>query len=151
MDNIADDLLAAQNLDRAVKMRRDGANWSEVARECNYASPRAALAAVGKAMAEATSRAEMTADQHRDEANLQLEHLFAETLKMLRADAPESYDSEGNPIATDDRAVKLRAVDEARRLVESKLKLNGVTAPKAEDSDTVQTIRIVGLDPRDLV
>lgn len=142
-DNIADDLLAAQNLDRAVRLRRDGANWATVARECGYTSPRAALAAVGAAMAEATARAEMTADQHRDEANLRLEHLLGETLSMLRQDAPETYDAEGNPLTADDRAVKLRAVDEARRLIESQLKLNGVAAPKAEDESTSAGIRIV--------
>ena len=142
-DNIADDLIAAQNLAQAVRLRRDGANWIEVAERCGYPSPRAALAAVGAAMTEATARAEMTADQHRDEANLQLEHLLGETLGMLRAEAPETYDSEGNPVTPDDRAVKLRAVDEARRLIESKLKLNGVTAPKAEDDSTSAGIRII--------
>jgi hypothetical protein len=142
-DNIAEDLLAAQQLERAVRLRRDGANWIEVATACDYPSPRAALAAVGAAMAEATARAEMTADQHRDEANLQLEHLLGETLVMLRADAPLNYDEHGNQITPDDRAVKLRAVDEARRLIESKLKLNGVTAPKGEDEATSKGIRIV--------
>lgn len=150
-DNIADDLLAAQNLDRAVKLRRDGANWTEVARACNYVSPRAALAAVGAAMAEATARAEMTADQHRDEANLQLEYLLSETIKMLKAEAPETYDADGNPVTQDDRAVRLRAADEARRLIESKAKLNGVTAPKADEGDGIPTIRIVGVRPEDLI
>jgi hypothetical protein len=151
-DNIADDLLAAQQLERAVRMRRDGANWIEVAQSCGFPNARAALIAVGAAMAEATARADMTADQHRDEANLQLEHLLGETLDMLRADAPETYDADGNPLVADDRAVKLRAVDEARRLIESKLKINGVTPPKAEDEGKgVATIRIIGLDPKDIV
>lgn len=142
-DNIADDLVKSQQLDRAIKMRRDGAHWSEVAQSCGYPTPAAALRAVGAAMAAATQRAEMTADQHRDEANLQLEHLLSETLTMLRADAPVQYDQDGNELAPDDRAVKLRAVDEARRLIESKLKLNGVTAPKGEDDQGSAGIRIV--------
>lgn len=151
-DNIADDLLAAQQLERAVRMRRDGANWIEVAQSCGFPNARAALIAVGAAMAEATARAEMTADQHRDEANLQLEHLLSETLGMLREDAPETYDADGNPLVADDRAVKLRAVDEARRLIESKLKINGVIPPKAEnEGKNVATIRIVGIDPKDIV
>lgn len=143
-DNIADDLLAAQQLERAVRMRRDGHNWIEVAQSCGFPNARAALVAVGAAMAEATARADMTADQHRDEANLQLEHLLSETLDMLKAEAPETYDGDGNPTgAADDRAVKLRAVDEARRLIESKLKINGVTPPKAEDDGAAAGIRIV--------
>lgn len=142
-DNIADDLIAAQNLDRAVQLRRDGANWSEVAQQCGYPTPRAALAAVGAAMAAATARADMTADQHRDEANLQLESLLSETLKMMRADAPAVYDENGNEVTPDDRAVKLRAVDEARRLIVEKLKLNGVTAPKSDDDQQSAGIRIV--------
>lgn len=142
-DNIADDLLAAQQLELAVRMRRDGANWIEVAQSCGFPNARAALIAVGAAMAEATARADMTVDQHRDEANLQLEHLLGETLDMLRADAPETYDADGNPLVADDRAVKLRAVDEARRLIESKLKINGVTPPKAEDEGAAAGIRIV--------
>lgn len=142
-DNIADDLLAAQNLERAVQLRRDGANWAEVARECGYPSARAALAAVGSAMAAATARADMTADQHRDEANLRLDHLLGETLRMLKEETPDTYDADGNPLATDDRTVRLRAVDEARRIVESQLKLNGVTAPKAGDETGSAGIRIV--------
>lgn len=142
-DNIAGDLVAAQNLGRAVKLRRDGANWVEVAEACGFPSARAALAAVGTAMADATARAEMTADQHRDEANLQLESLLGETLKMLRAEAPTVYDEHGNELTPDDRAVRLRAVDEARRLIESKLKLNGVTAPKTEDEQASAGIRII--------
>lgn len=142
-DNIADDLLAAQQLDRAVQLRRDGANWTEVAKACGYSSPRAALAAVGAAMAAATARADMTADQHRDEANLRLDHLLGETLRMLKEEAPDTYDNEGNPVATDDRTVRLRAVDEARRIVESQLKLNGVAAPKAEDETASTGIRII--------
>ena len=142
-DNIADDLAAAERLDQAVRLRRDGANWNEIAKVCGYSSARAALAAVGAAMAAATARAEMTADQHRDEANLRLEHLLGETLGMLREEAPVTYDEDGNPSVSDDRAVKLRAVDEARRIIESQLKLNGVTAPKAEDEGSSQGIRIV--------
>lgn len=142
-ENIADDVLAAQRLDRAVQLRRDGANWAEIARECGYSSPRAALSAVGAAMAAATARADMTADQHRDEANLRLDHLLSETLRMLKEEAPDTYDADGNPLATDDRTVRLRAVDEARRLIESQLKLNGVTAPKAEDDTASAGIRIV--------
>lgn len=148
-DNIADDLVAAQNLDRAVKLRRDGANWAEIAVQCDYKdsegrpNPRAALAAVGAAMAAATARADMTADQHRDEANLQLDYLLSETLGMLRADAPVTYDAEGNEVIPDDRTVKLRAVDEARRLIIEKLKTNGVTPPKADDDASSAGIRIV--------
>ncbi len=132
-DNVAAELLAQQRLDRAMKLRVRGAHWSEVADKCGYDSPAAALRAVGDAMAAATLRAEETADTMRDTANLRLEHLLSETLDMLDADAPAIYDENGNELTPDDRAVKLRAVDEARRLVESITKLNGVTAPKADD------------------
>lgn len=151
-DNIAQDVLDAQNLQRAIRLRVRGAHWSEIAAECNFTSPAAALRAVGEAMASATARAKETADQMRDTANLRLEHLLKSTLDMLDADAPTQYDADGNELTPDDRAVKLRAVDEARRLVTDLAKLNGVDKPsKDADSDDVQTVRIVGLDPRDLV
>ncbi len=142
-DNVAAELLAQQQLDRAMKLRVRGAHWSEVAKACGYASPAAALRAVGDAMAAATLRAEETADTMRDTANLRLEHLLSETLDMLDAEAPVAYDQDGNEMNSDDRAVKLRAVDEARRLVESITKLNGVTAPKGESDDNTGGIRII--------
>lgn len=132
-ENVAAELLAQQRLDRAVKLRVRGAHWSEIAASCDFASPAAALRAVGDAMAEATRRAEETADQMRDTANLRLEHLLSETLDMLDGDAPVTYDADGNEQVSDDRAVKLRAVDEARRLVADITKLNGVLPPKTED------------------
>lgn len=142
-DNIADDLVAAQNLERAIRLRRDGANWNEVADECGYPSPGAALRAVGNAMADATMRAEMTADQMRDEANLRLDHLLSESLKMLREDTPVNYDQDGNELNGDDRSVRLKAVDEARRIILDQLKLNGVTAPKDDDQKDAPGIRII--------
>jgi len=130
-DNIADDLVAQVNLDRAIRMRRDGAHWPEVAGACGFDSPAAALRAVGNAMAAATMRAEMTADQYR------------ESVKMITEEAPAVYDQDGNELNADDRAVRLRAVDEARRLVESINKLNGVGAPKEDDTDASGGIRII--------
>ncbi len=149
--NIAEAALAADRRRIAIKLRVRGAHWNEIARECNYPSAAAALRDVGEAMAEATQRAEETADMMRDTANLQLDFLLKQTLDMLDAEAPARYDEDGNEVTADDRAVKLRAVDEARRLVESKAKLNGVKAPESEDADDKLTIRIVGIDPADLV
>jgi len=153
MTSIAQEVLDQQNLDRAIRLRVRGAHWSEIADACGYASPAAALRAVGAAMADATLRAEETADQMRDTANLRLEHLLKSTLDMLDADAPIQYDADGNELPSDDRAVKLRAVDEARRLVTDITKLNGVDKPAkdAGDGDDVPTIRIIGMDPKDLV
>ena len=151
-DNIAQDVLDAQNLKRAIDLRVRGAHWSEISQACGFSSPAAALRAVGVAMAAATMRAEETADAMRDTANLRLEHLLGETLRMLDAEAPETYDADGNPNTTDDLAVKLRAVDEARRIVLDLSKLNGVDKPEKEvGGNDVPTIRIVGLDPSDLI
>ncbi|ALO79415.1 hypothetical protein [Streptomyces phage phiSAJS1] len=152
-DNIAQDALDAQNLERAIRLKVRGAHWSEIARQCGFSSPAAALAAVGEAMAQSTRRAEETADQLRDTANLQLDALIGEAWDMLDADAPLAYDNEGNPLAQDDRAVKLRAVDEIRRLVIERAKLNGYDKPDKgeDDKGDVQTIRIVGIDPKDLI
>lgn len=146
-DNVAQQALNAQNLQRAIKLRVKGAHWSEIAEQCSFSSPAAALKAVGVAMAAATQRAEETADQMRDTANLQLDALLGEAWDMIESDAP--YDEDGNQ--PDDRAVKLRAVDEARRLIEAKAKLNGVTAPKAETDDENDGIRIIGVAITDIV
>ena len=144
MGNIADEALAQQRLDTALKMRSARRPWTVIARECGYASPAAALSAVGEAMAAATMRAEMTADQMRAEASLTLDSLLSETLKMLDERAPETYDADGNPVAVDDRAVRLRAVDEARRLVEAQSKLHGLDKA-TEAPDDSGGIRIIGI------
>lgn len=141
-DNIAEELLAQQRLEKAVRLRVKGAHWSEISRACGYSSPAAALRAVGEAMEAATQRADETADTMRNTANLQYDALMGEAWAMLEADAPDVYDKEGNPVTPDDRGVRLRAVDEIRRLVEAKTKLNGVGAPEAEESDNTG-IRIV--------
>lgn len=151
-DNVAQQAVAAVKLDQALRMRVKGAHWSEIAAQCGYSSPAAALKAVGDAMAAATQRATETADQLRDTANLQLDALLGEAWKMMDETAPETYDADGNPLAMDDRAVRLRAVDEARRLIESKAKLNGVTAPKrGEAEDDSSAIRIIGVAVQDII
>lgn len=149
-DNIAQEVLDAQNLERAIRLRVRGAHWNEIADACAFASPAAALRAVGAAMADATLRAEETADQMRDTANLRLEHLLKSTLDMLDADAPVQYDEDGHGPAPDDRAVKLRAVDEARRLVTDITKLNGIAVPDKADVNGDQgfTLRIMGAPDR---
>lgn len=149
-DNIAQEVLDAQNLDRAVRLRVKGAHWDEIAARCGFSSPAAALRAVGEAMAAATQRATETADQMRDTANLQLDSLMREAWTMLEESAPETYDAEGNPLVSDDRAVKLRAVDEIRRLVESKAKLNKLDARQSEADDS-SGIRILGVAISDVV
>lgn len=149
--NVAQQTLDALNLDRAIKLRVKGAHWSEVASECGYPSPAAALRAVGAAMSAATLRAEETADQMRDTAQLRLESLLRDAMGMIAPVESERYDSEGNPMGTeDDRAVRLRAVDEARRLVADIAKLQRLDKVR-EDAAEALTVRIVGLDPNDLI
>lgn len=153
MSNVARDVLEAERLERAIKLRVRGAHWDEIARACGFPSPASALRVVGDAMAAATRRAEETADSMRDTANLRLESLLRSTLDMMDEAAPETYDNEGNPTGpADDRAVKLRAVDEARRLVGDLAKLNGIaTPPKDDEANKIPTVRIIGIDPSELV
>lgn len=149
--NVAQQALDAVNLDRAMKLRVRGAHWSEIAAQCGYPSPAAALRAVGEAMAAATQRAVETADQLRDTANMQLDALLVEAWKMVDEEAPVTYDEDGNPLAADDRAVRLRAVDEARRLIESKAKLNRLNDKQEGTDDSSGGIRIIGVAVSDIV
>ena|SRR5688572_14853343 len=145
-DNVAKKTVDAVNLNRALSLRVRGARWDEIAEACGYASPAAALKAVGTAMAAATQRAEESADQMRDTANLQLDALLREAWDMIGAQSV--MDENGN--VYDDRAVRLRAVDEARRLVADKAKLNGVASLKpAADDD--HGIRIIGVSIEDAI
>lgn len=144
--NVAQQALAASNLAQAIRMRVRGAHWREIADSCGYSSPAAALKAVGVAMADATMRADMTADQMRDEATLQYDSLLRSTMNMLDESAP--YDADG--VQPDDRAVRLRAVDEARRLIEAKTKLNRLDQVKDEPTDD-SGIRIIGVAVKDIV
>jgi hypothetical protein len=150
-DNVAQQTLDAQNLERAIKLRVRGAHWNEIAQQCGFTSPAAALAAVGRAMEEATQRATESADQLRDTANLQLDALLGEAWDMIDERAPDVYDADGNPVSTDDRAVRLRAVDEARRLIESKAKLNGVKPPEQDPDRDHSGIRIIGVAVEDII
>lgn len=147
-DNVARRALDAVNLREAIQLRVRGAHWGEIAVRCGYPSPAAALRAVGDAMAAATQRATETADQMRDTASLQYDALLSEAWDMIGAQAV--YDADGN--TQDDRAVRLRAIDEARRLIESKSKLNGVAAAKPKEGDENSGgIRIVGVAVEDIV
>lgn len=150
-DNIAQEVLDQQNLDRAIKLKVRGAHWSEIARQCNFSSPAAALAAVGAAMEAATQRAQETADQMRDTANMQLDALLGEAWDMIEERAEPGYDGDGNPLPSDDRAVRLRAVDEARRLIESKAKLNRLHDKPEEQDDDKGGIRILGVAVEDII
>lgn len=151
-DNVAAEALAAERLNLAIRLRVRGAHWNEIADKCGYASPAAALRAVGAAMANATMRADETADMARDVTTLRLEYLLGETLTMLDAEAPETYDADGNPLGSDDRAVKLRAVDEARRIVGDLAKIKGVAAPpKDAGSGEDGGIRIIGVAVEDII
>lgn len=147
-DNIAEQALSAERLRTAIDMRSRGANWGEVASQCGYSSPAAALRAVGAAMAAATMRAEMTADQMRDEATLRLERLLSDAMSMIAPVESSGYDPDGNPLPDeDDRAVRLRAVDESRRIVESIAKMQGVAVPAKGDvaGEDRTGVRIIGL------
>ena len=150
-DNIAQDALDASRRTEAIRLRVRGAHWNEIAQKCGYPSAAAALRDVGEAMAAATQRAEETADQMRNTAHLRLESLLSSTLDMLDAEAPYVYDEHGNSFQPDDRAVKLRAVDEARRLVESLAKLNKLDKTDDQGKTDVPTIRIVGITPDQLI
>lgn len=151
-DNIAEQALAAERLRTAIDLRARGAHWQEVCDACGYSSPAAALRAVGAAMAAATQRAEETADSMRDTFTLRMGHLLGETMKMLHAEAPQSYDNDGNPTGPeDDRAVRLRAVDEARRLLESQAKMDRLYDKNAGDTTETLTVRIVGIDPSEII
>ena len=141
-DNVAKQAVAAVNVDRAIRMRVRGAHWGEIAQQCGYPSPATALKAVGEAMAAATQRANETADQMRDTANLQLDALMNEAWKMLDESAPETYDADGNPLVADDRAVRLRAVDEMRRIVDAKAKLNRLDRIEGEEDQPLK-IRVI--------
>ncbi len=147
--NVAQQTLDAERLRTAVLMRSKGAHWSEIASACDYPTPAAALRAVGGAMAAATQRAEETADMMRDTASLRLDHLLRESLRLLDEDAPIDLDS-GNQ--QDDRAVKLRAIDEARRIIESKAKLDRLYDKPDLGADMDKGgIRILGVAVEDII
>lgn len=149
--NVAQQVLDAVNLEAAVKLRIRGAHWREIADACGYPSPAAALTAVGAALAASTSRTEASAAQYRDEAELRLTGLLRSTMDMLEEPAPETYDADGNPLGTDDRAVRLRAVDEARRLILEMARLHGVDKPAKSEETVNSGIRIIGVAVEDAI
>lgn len=151
-DNVAQRALDAVDLAEAMRLRVRGAHWNEIAARCGYPSPAAALRAVGEAMAAATQRATETADQLRNTASMQFDALLSEAWTMMETEAPEAYDAEGNLIPSDDRAVRLRAIDEARRLIEAKAKLNRLgDKPKEDENAASGGIRILGVAVEDIV
>lgn len=144
--NVAKQMLAAVQVDKAMKLRASGAHWREVADSCGYASPAAALKAVGEAMKAATLRAEQTADEMRAETQLRLEALLNDALGMI---APEVfYGEKGNEL--DDRPHRLKAVDTARRIVADLTKLNGLDKAE-EEVQAAPMVQVIGIMPEDLV
>lgn len=146
-DNVAQRAVDADKLREAMQLRVRGAHWGEIAARCGYPSPAAALRAVGEAMASATQRATETADQMRDTAAMQYDALLSEAWTMISEQT--IYDAEGN--MQDDRAVRLRAIDEARRLVESKAKLNKLDKATDDENAASGGIRIVGVAVQDII
>lgn len=149
-DNIAEDLLKAEALNKAVRLRVRGAHWNEIAERCGYPSPAAALRAVGEAMEAATQRATETVDQLRDTANLQLDALLHEAWDVID-DSETATDPEGNPVGPDGRVVKLRALDEARRIIADKAKLNKLHDKTKEENTEAPGIRIIGVAVEDVI
>lgn len=151
VDNVAQRALDAVRLDEAVKLRVKGAHWNEIASRCGYPSPGAALRAVGEAMAAATQRATETVDMMRDTAQMRYESLLSDTLAMLSEEAPETYDADGNPLGSDDRAVRLRGIDEARRIVTDLAKLQQLDKVKDEAGADKGGVRIIGVAVSDII
>lgn len=148
--SIAQEVLDAQRLDKAVKMRVKGALWSEIAQVCGYPSPASALRDVGRAMAAATQRAEETADMMRNTFRMRYDAIVAEAWSLYDDTAPETYDADGNPLVSDDRAVKLRALDEIRRATEATIKLEGLKPPESE-TEKAAVIKVVGISVDQIV
>jgi hypothetical protein len=145
--NVAKQMLAAVQVDKAVRLRAAGAHWREVADQCGYSSPAAALKAVGAAMQAATLRAEQTADDMRAETQLRLESLLGDALGMIAAET--FYGDKGQEL--DDRPHRLKAVETARKIVADLTKLNGLDKPAETAPEDVPTIRVVGVDPSEVV
>lgn len=144
--NVAKQLLSTVRRDKATGMRAAGYNWREVADACGYSSPAAALKDVGAALKEATQRADASADELLDGTLLRLEGLLRAAIEMIE---PETfYGEKGQEL--DDRPARLKGVEAARKLVMDMAKLQGVDRP-VEEKSTEQTIRIIGLDPSDIV
>jgi hypothetical protein len=151
MTNVAEEASAADRRDRALKLRIRGAHWNEIAKRCGYPSPGAALKDVGEALIDSARRAEESADQLRATLMLSYQALTGEAWDVIdgaSSDAPP-YDPEGGS-APDERMVKLRAIDEVRRLTEAQSKLSGLDKQR-EVTETPLRVEIVGVDPEDIV
>lgn len=145
--DVAKQMLAAVQAEKAMRMRVKGAHWREVADACGYSSPAAALKAVGEAMKAASLRAEMTADEMRTEATLRLESLLSSAIEMIE---PETfYGEKGQEL--DDRAQRIRAVATAQKIIMAMAKLNGIDKPEEEQSEEIPTVRIIGIDPSEII
>jgi len=145
--NVAQQLLDSVRVDKAVRMRAGGANWREVADECGYGSPAAALKAVGAAMKAATLRAEQTADEMRAETQLRLESLLSDALSMIGAET--FYGEKGQEL--DDRPHRLKAVETARKIVADLTKLNGLDKPEEAAPEDAPVVRVIGISLEDIV
>lgn len=148
--NVAEQAIDAQRAVKAAHMRRRGAHWNEIADRLGYPSPAAALKAVDGYRTAAESEAAESAEMLRHTANGQLDDLVAAAWGIL--DSAGDVDLDGNVSPQTAAAVQLRAVDELRRLVEAKVKLNGAEVKAAvEVSAEPDRIELIGLDPRDVV
>jgi hypothetical protein len=121
----------AERMRKALRLRRDGHSYQEIADELGWASRSSSFTAIKKAIAEIPREAA------EDLIQLEVERLTAlikKTVEIMRGEYVKVdhgrivRDDDGNAIL--DPMPRLRAISELRRLSESLRELKGMDAPK---------------------
>lgn len=131
---------AAQRRAEAVKMRRDGARYSEIAKKLGYTTPASAVQDVQRALS--AEIAEPAAELRAIEVQ-RLDMMWQATIEVLRAQ--HVVVSNGRVVFLNDEPIKdhgpiLAAIDRLLKIQERRARLLGLDAPKSIEVVSIDAV-----------
>lgn len=145
------DVAVADRDAAAVRLRKDGRTYAQIAVELGYADKAAAWRAVARCTAEVRQEAasELIAVE-----KAELDRLYQAALEIIESDhqavaqGKGVYAEDGTPIY--DAQPKIAAIGAARQIRESYRKLLGLDQPAKQEISGGVKYEVVGVDPADL-
>jgi DNA-binding transcriptional MerR regulator len=138
-----------QRRERAIRLRNQGVQWSQIATELGYSDKAAACKDVSRALKERREQLALAVDEHREQALAHLDDMAAAVWAVLKARHQTIQNGKvvrdnGEPVL-DDGPV-LSAVDRLLRIEERRARLLGIDAP-SQVTGTIVNYTVDGVPP----
>lgn len=136
--------------ERAIRLRNQGVQWSQIATELGYSDKAAACKDVARALKERREQLSLAVDEHREQALAHLDDMAAAVWAVLAArhltiaNGKVVRDEADEPLLDD--APVLSAVDRLLRIEERRARLLGMDAP-SQVTGTVVNYTVDGVPP----